>query len=392
MNVTLIGFIVVFIVCLLGVGIYLKRRREASFEEIVDALGLEVTAFGKAEGRREGRGCRMEYRPGGRRRPSWLHLRLDTSFSNLPEATFRREGWFDRIGKVLGLSREHQAGRDAFDETIYVEGDREELESLIADPELRKTIRETVKGEAHSLYFEAGRIGVKIKNPFGLTGSVDATTIQKALDALGAAADALAGAMEDVPKTRPTPASVPGKTGEKRNRVGGLLMVGTVVSFIVGIGLLFVVDGYPLFTADLFWQGVKVGGILAGLYGAMLFVVNRRRATSTSHRTFLISTLFVLVGLPLTVYGTLVLANVFLDPNPPAWIPARVDDIDYDDGQYTAELRATFSDVRGRPEVAISDRAAERLEDGDLVRLKVGPGYLDEPWVAELRPSEKPTD
>lgn len=169
-------------------------------------------------------------------------------------------------------------------------------------------------------------------------------------------------------------------------------MVGAVVSFILGVALLFAADFYPLFTADLFWQGMRVGGVLAGLYVAVLFVVNRRRASSTSHRRFLFSSLFVLVGLPLTVYGTLVLANVFLDSGPPTWVPARVEDIDHDDGQYTAELRATFRDVRGRPEVDISDRTAERLEHGELVRLKVGPGYLDEPWVAELRPNGGPAD
>lgn len=204
MNLTLIGFIVVFIVCLLGVGIYLKRRREASFDEIADALGLTVTGSGEAEGRREDRACRMEYRPGGRRSPSWLHLRLESDNPDLPEATFRSEGWFDRLGKFLGLSREHQAGRDAFDETIYVEGDREELEYLIADRELRRAILRAVEGPAHSLFFESGRIGVKIKNPFGLTGSVDAATMRRSLEALGG--------------TRPRPWARPWRTSPKPGR------------------------------------------------------------------------------------------------------------------------------------------------------------------------------
>lgn len=385
MDMVFVAALAAFFALMIAYAIYWHRRRRGSFEKIADSLSLELTSSREAEGRWEGRDCRLEYRAGGRRSPSWLYLRLDIDVSDLPAATFRQEGFFDRIGKALGVSREHQAGEGTFDESIYVEGDREELEYLITDPELRRAIREAVEGVAHSLILEHGTVNLKIKNPFGLTGSTDAAGVREGLRTLGDATDALTEAVEKVPEAPPTSASVTGRTGEDRDLTGGLLMLGAVLFLIAGGIMLVVAEGYPLFTASIFWQALKVGGLLGVLYAALLFVVNRRGPTSTSHRTFLIATVCSLIGLPLTVYGILALTNVFLDPNPPTWIPARIEEIDYDDGQYTAELHASFNGVQGRPEVDVSDRVAEQLREVRVVHLQVGPGYWEEPWVAELR-------
>jgi len=267
-----------------------------------------------------------------------------------------------------------------------VEGDPERLQYLIADPALRRAVLEAMEDPVHSVFLEDGAVGLKIKNPFALTRSLDTGRVEALLRKLRAVLEALGPALEDVPDAPPAGSVSPGATGEdERDLASGLLMGGSLLFLILGGALLFTAGYYPPFTSEFLWQGLQGGGLLAVLYVALTYVVNRRNPTATSHQSFLLVVLVTLLGLPLTVYGLLTVSNGVLDSSPTAWIPARVEEIDYDDGQYSVELRAEFNGVRGYPELEISDRTARRLESGQRVNLRVAPGYWGVPWVAELR-------
>lgn len=384
----LVGAFVLFIG---GIIVYQYRRRSSAFEAYADRLGLQVESSTEASGQWRGLDCRISYDPGGKNSPGLLYLHLESGLpEGLPEVTFRRENFFDRIGKFLELSREYQAGESEFDEAIYVEGDRERLQYLIRDQKLRRVVRSIVSEKRRSLIIEDDRIALKIKSPFGLFRSTGADDVERDFQTLKKVLEALKAARDDLPAAPSSSPPLPTNTTDQRGMLPTLVTVGIpLLLFVGGTGLFFLADQYPTFTYRLIWDGLQISGVLALVYLAVMFVINRNRPSSSSHRLFYLGAVFLVIGLPLAICSALVFTNAYWDRESPDWVPAYVVEVVYDDGQYTAGFRASFNGVTGHPEIDVSDATAKRLRERVRARkpaqLKVSPGYWEEPWVVDLR-------
>ncbi|MGB0283347.1 MAG: hypothetical protein ACPGAE_14340, partial [Neptuniibacter sp.] len=93
---------------------------------------------------------------------------LGVEGANGYDYTFKKEGWFDRLCKSLGLIVEHQVGNDKFDELVFIVSDNNQLHrQLSQNPAISQLVLEIFGAvDNYTFYVEqirhnSGRIWVK---------------------------------------------------------------------------------------------------------------------------------------------------------------------------------------------------------------------------------------
>ena len=272
-------------------GIFSFRRNVLGFEDgIIKADGRQVQLY---------------YHSGSKNNPSRLELSLIGDF--YAQAVFRKETGVDRFGKDIGLNQEAQLYDPAFDSEVYVEcEDQDFVRQCLGSSALKQRLKELLN--EFSQVEIAGSKCRLFKTPCSDTSRFTPDHLTDAAVFLVAFADG-------IPRPQPGQASATPLTDECR-KSSGLLAAPGIIAIIAGFVL--IVWGFASFTplepGQIFLLALKIGAVLLILF--MLYAYDQVKGLSNA-LTLLAGAFFAaLVGIPLLLWGGLMVVNGSQDVSP----------------------------------------------------------------------------
>jgi hypothetical protein len=287
--------------------------------------------------------------------------------------TLRFESKLDRIGKWLRINRETQTGDPSFDDRVYLESEAPDalvLAALVDRGTRAGVVACLTLGCASLTLDDAGYLGAEI----ALTNeaSVAPESIATVLDTLAATA-------EGIPPLQ--------GRGHHRSRVGvipTIAVLGTLLSW----PLFYLVDWIwePL-GSDLYATAMLGGLLLWVLLLPILFITLRGR--SVSLRDFLMSAIFLALGLPLGGADLLLTLNGLLDSSAPSAHVTQVKKRRHTTGRNSSSHVTLDSWHEGEQtiEIKIGDSLYDELPPGQAVTVMTRRGFLGWERITAITPS-----
>ena len=287
--------------------------------------------------------------------------------------TLRFESKLDRIGKWLRINRETQTGDPAFDDRVYLESEAPDalvLAALVDRGTRAGVVACLTLGCASLTLDDQGYLGAEV----ALTNeaSVAPESITTVLDTLAATA-------EGIPPLQ--------GRGHHRSRVGvipTIAVLGTLLSW----PLFYLVDWLwePL-GSDLYETALLGGLALWVLLLPILFITLRGR--SVSLRDFLMSAIFLALGLPLGGADLLLTLNGLLDRSAPSAHVTQVRSRRRTTGKNSSNHVKLDSWHEGEQtvEIKIGDSLYDELPQGQAVTVTTRRGYLGWERITAIVPS-----
>ncbi|MCB0272926.1 MAG: hypothetical protein KDD46_07920 [Bdellovibrionales bacterium] len=289
---------------------------------------------------------------------------------------FTKESWFDRLMKSLGIAIEIQSGNSRFDQHVYVASDsRSFMQKVCYTPEVQALITQLfINHEAK--YISSNGKTIKIN----FSGDVQNNTrlMEKFVELFLHIAKI---------KIR-SPYSF--DSFAVKALVLESLVWSTAVYSIMGfIEFTFHPEDIHLHEYSLFIQGLFTGMIIA--IALIMFVIILMRGSSRGHRLILESILLLLFSLPFGGYNIVSDLNTKLDRAAPVIEEAMV----------INHYKRLHRGRRGRKyftyhiqidqfktqdiynldrDIKITSDDFTRVQNGDTVKIEIGPGWLKHPW------------
>lgn len=309
-----------------------------------------------------------EYNVGTRNSPPKFEVRISSpAFASF---AIRRENWFDRLGKFLGLALEIHTGDAKFDETYYVESDAPRItETQLGDERVREAMASILSLGFTSVSHRDQQLIAQWK-PFQPKAAFTQAIHQNAAGALALLNRSLVHAPFDAQSE--TAARVRRESIRKTSMIVAIAIAVTgVISVVLGMNIYQPVEELRFLAYSLRYATPALIVALAATFKAFA-------GTSTGHRDATKCGGLLFVGLPCLVFGTLMFFNARHDNGLPtersalvaqkrserrgksngrryyARVYSWVDPQDYE--QFSLNQREYDSIVPGRTELIIKTR------------------------------------
>jgi hypothetical protein len=300
-------FILFSVVAVIAVASKLQAMRLSGAFNGIFSFRRNVLGFEDGIIKADGRQVQLYYHSGSKNNPSRLELSLIGDFC--AQAVFRKETGLDRFGKEIGLNQEAQVYDPNFDSEVYVEcEDQDFVRQCLGSSALKQRLKELLN--EFSQIEIAGSKCRLFKTPC-------ADTSRFTPDYLMDAAIFLAAFADGIPRPQPGQATATPLTDECRKSSGFLAAPG-IIALIAGFAL--IVWGFagftPLEAGQIFLLALKIGAVLFILF--MMYVYDQVKGLSNA-LTLLAGAFFsALVGIPLLLWGGLMVVNGSQDVSSPS--------------------------------------------------------------------------
>ncbi|HOI72508.1 MAG TPA: hypothetical protein PLO63_00055 [Syntrophales bacterium] len=392
---TLIGAglgIFIGVAILLGFLFFYRRKRSGSrqaFRALAEKLHGRVT--GKSlfsgdlmEGLHGGIPFTCRYFMGSKNAPPSLTIQIKTPCP--ARLTIRKEAWYDRFAKQIGLVDEIRTGDPSFDKAYFFDTDRGDLFlSYLADPSRRQKIDQlfTLSLPVREIVFDKKK-GVRIVlSPFRGDNFASVPADQY-LDGLVSLSVGLAEA--GLPLSY-GPSLFPDAPRPPVSSAGlvlifsllGILILGGAVS--LGVGL----SEYEPLGNRLILNALAVSAPAALVFLYLVFRWIRGR--SSSHRFFLFVLILSLAGFPLALTGGAVVTNGYLDQGTETTREVPVTD------RYVTKSKESLTYYLAFPSwqhpgetdrLSVTADVFRTVRPGDRIVVRTKPGFWQEEWIAGI--------
>lgn len=297
----------------------------------------------------------------------------------------KREAWYDRLGKALGLSEEHQTGNPVFDELVYIVSDDRQLQQQVTgNAELVATViklfalADDYHGKMQELRCNSGRLWIKIGAGKGFA--------EERIDELAAHAGQL---LQKCAAQLPPPEPAPGRWRDPFVLKAALLLALSSGLAFNGIAHLvrlnwssipYTVDEQQLFTHALLCGAV----VVAVLIVAAIVLLGR------SARTHLVLIELCTIGL----FGATTTAgielrdmNMELDSSRAVEYRVQVSDKHVSRSRRSTRYQLCLQDWNGSGEkqhLRVSHALYDQTAIGATMLVRQKDGYFHYRWVASI--------
>jgi hypothetical protein len=299
--------------------------------------------------------------------------------------TIRREAWYDRLARRIGLVAEFQTGDPLFDKSYFFDTDRDD----VFLPYLSEASRRQQIDALYNMGFPVREITFRRKDLrivlSPLHGdAIAAVPVEKYLEEL-------LNLSTGIPSSGYAALySTPLSSANRRSPLPrfvlaliflllGLLIVGGAVA--LGFGM----NQYEPLGNRLIQRALAFSAPVALVFLCIVFRWIRGR--SSSHRIFLFILIFSVIGFPIAFTGGAVTTNGYLDQGIETSREVLVVDRSYTRNKNTHTYYLSFPSWQrpgeiDRLSVSVDFFRAVRQGDGIIIRTK--PGYWQEEWIAGI--------
>ena len=376
MEQALIAFILLILLLAAGYFIYsLYRKSRRRVVTLAASLGLEDIKSGVTyEAEANGQKYFYKYFSGSKNNPSYFKVWIDCQ----SRGSFRvgKETGFDRFFKNLGIAVEIQTGDNQFDKDYYINTDTVAFtRACFSSPERRQVVNELFNLNFREIQHDGKHMEAKI-SPFKFNESFDKSSIESAVKHLVAFSRELP---EDYYEPR-----VVGTPAWKFKR--GLIYAVSITSLAAGAGFLIWgnISFPPLDKLDILKESLEqsIPAVILFIVASIMLLKGR----SSSHKDFLFTLGFALVGFPMTGYSGTIVVNGFFDRAPVSRHETMVIGKRYTTSKnshtYFLKLRS-WRENRAHEELTVTKRVYDKAAAGDtIMKVTTRPGYLGYEWVA----------
>jgi hypothetical protein len=363
-------------------------RSRAALQELADRLHGRITrrsmlAGDVLEGLRGDTSFSCRYFLGSRNTPP--NLTILTKTSSPAKLTIRREAWYDRFAKRIGLVAEIQTGDPSFDRDYFFDTDGAD----VFLPYLSEAARRRQIDSLFNLGFPVreitfGRKDLRIVLSPLKGEAIASVPVETYLDGLLNLPGGLPPAGASAAYGR---SLFPGAPRPPLAHAGlvllfcflGLLILGGAVS--LGIGL----SQYEPLGNRLVLNTLALSAPVALLFLGLAFRWIRGR--SSSHRIFIPVLLLSLVGFPLAFTGAAVMTNGSLDQGVETSRKVPVVDRSYVQNKNSRTYYVAFPSWQ-RPDrtdrLSVPVRFFREVRQGDIIVVRTRPGFWQEEWIAGI--------
>ncbi len=300
--------------------------------------------------------------------------------------TIRKEAWYDRFAKRIGLVAEIRTGDPSFDKTYFFDTDRGDLFlSYLAEPSRKQKIDHlfTLALPVREIVFDQKK-GLRIVlSPFRGNDFASVPADQY-LDGLVSLSVGLAEAglplshgtslFPDAPRPPVSSASL-----VLIFSLVGILILGGAVSLGVGF------SEYEPLGNRLILNALAVSAPVALVFLYLIFRWIRGR--SSSHRIFLFALILSLAGFPLALTGGAVVTNGYLDQGTEAARVVPVTDRYITKSKDSRTYYLAFPSWQHPGEtdrLSVTADLFRTVRPGDRIVVRTKPGFWQEEWIAGI--------
>lgn len=300
--------------------------------------------------------------------------------------SIKKEKWWDRLFKTVGISVEHQVDAKEFDREFYLLLDNESLCNLFSESfELQDLVEETNEScKAHKIKFKKlhcrhGRIWLDLV-PEKKSERPDISVIAKVLvPGLDRISEILKDKQDLVLDKKNDPFIL--KAIVILAISTGLAVNACIQLFrIAFIEVPFIVDNGPLFYASLPYGLAIIGTLII----VTLILLGR---TARTHLVLIELILIGSFGAISTSYLSLRDINIDLDVSPPEYYPVTVYNKRISRSKNSTSYYLKIDDWNnksGRKEIKVSSDIYDRFSKNQIARIVQMHGYLGHLWVADV--------
>jgi len=307
-----------------------------------------------------------------------IMLRVGMDTNSELDFEFKREGWYDRLAKRIGIADEPQVGNPVFDDEVYVIADEPRVAAFLAQDQalllrMRSLVCAATRGfEFRRLVCRRGQLWVMLKPSGGIAD--ESGEINWALAELEALSNALP--------------AVPGYGQRAFDR--RFMITAVLFGLSAGLALNAIVQGFRLlmihfpFTVDdgrLWTLSLLLGAVIVcALLFAALVLLGRSARLHLLMAEILLYGGFGGVG---TAFIELRDFNMEVDPGPPTLLSAQVTGKHKHTGKSTRYyLEVSDWNGTGRTQsIQVDYSTYAGFSTGDALQVRQWPGALHVRWV-----------
>jgi len=389
-----------FFPLILGIGVLIvvlafyrrkRKRTRRAMEELarsVDAVLSQSSLIGGDifEGRHNGIPFSCRYFPGSKNSPPSLTVR-----AGIPcpaKLTIRREAWYDRFARRIGLMAELQTGDPVFDQAYFLDTDRGDI--------ILSYFSEEKKRRAVDALFNLGYPVRKI-----VFGKADVQIVLASFPPDAVAAFPLVRCLDEAQNLTGEQTSAgyaasfnrqlfPGNPRRPISR-GLLVLLFIINGFLIPAGAFLLAYGMgehePL-GSRLIINALSLSVAAALFYLAVVFRWIRGR--SSSHRHYLMILILSVIGFPLALTGGAVATNGIFDQGTETAHRVPISNLYYHQNKSSRTYYVAFPSWQrsGSTEhIAIPDNLYRVLKPTGEIIIKTKPGYWREEWIVGIEPA-----
>lgn len=388
--------VILGIAVLLGVLLFYRRklgRTRSAMEELAHSVNGVLSRRSMfsgdiLDGRHNGIPFSCRYFPGSKNSPPSLTIQM--GIPSPAKLIIRREAWYDRFAKRIGLVAELQTGDPVFDQAYFLETDRGDI---ILPYFAQETKRRSVDALSHMGYpvqkIVFGKDGLRIVfapfPPDAIASFPLAQCLSEAQNLSGEQSSAGYAASFDR-------RLFPGNPRQPISR-GILTLLFILNGFLIPAGAFLLAYGMsehePL-GHHLIVNALSLSVVAVLFY--LLIVFRWIRGRSSSHRYYLIILILSFLGFPLALTGGAVATNGIFDQGKETSRSVQVSNLYYHQSKNSRTYYVAFPSWQrpGETEnVSIPDNLYRVLKPTSEIIIKTKPGYWREEWIAGMEPSSK---
>jgi hypothetical protein len=320
---------------------------------------------------------------GSKNSPPSLTMQIKTSAP--ARLTIRREAWYDRFARRIGLVEELRTGDPAFDAAYFFDTEREDIyQSYLSEEAKRRRIDALFGLDFPVREIVIGKKDLRIILAPLEGDAIARVPVEKYLEGL---ADLSAG----IPASGyAVPYGAPFSSARPRTpipRAGLVLLFAFLGLLIAGGGIAL---GCGMHTYEPLGNSLILQALALSFPSVLVFLVlafRWIRGRSSSHRFFLIVLILSLIGFPVVFTGGAVFTNGYLDEGGETLRRVPVAERYYRQNKNQRTYYVTFPSWQhpgetDRLSVPAAFFRAVRPGDGIVIRTK--PGFWQEEWIAGI--------
>ncbi len=318
---------------------------------------------------------------------SYMQLGCITNSNSKIDFSIKPETKLDKLFKLIGISVEHQVGKDAFDKAIYIISDHSTICNVLSKSnalqnEILGLIDACKKHELkfHGMHIHNQRIWVKV-SPLSKKNIPNIQVIAKdIIPQLTLISDLLLASLSHVESSMRDPFYF---------RAGLFLAVSTGMAVMGGLHIFTLVmlkEPFILEVNKLFTMSLVLGSLIIGILTLMMIAFLGRSA-----RTHLVLIELMTIGYFGAISSTLTLArdiNIEWDSSSPKKYVVQVHNKTISRGRRSTTYYVHVDDWTGRKHqkrISISGSKYRSFNIGDKLEIDQHDGYLGIKWVNEIK-------
>jgi len=386
-----------FAVTLVSIGVLVGflvyyRRKMAGIRRALQELALRLHArpgrkslfLGDLiEGNHGGIPFVCRYFPGSKNNPPSLTIQLNTS--SPARLTIRREAWYDRFARRIGLVGEMQTGDPAFDGAYFLDTEREDIyQSLLSADAKRRQIEALFGLEFPVREIVFGKKDLRVVLSPLKGDAIARVPVEEYLEGLASLSTEIPASGYAVPYSAPFS---PARPRTPISRAGLVLLFASLGLLIAGGA---VALGWGMHAYEPLGNGLVLRALAVSAPCALVFLVlafRWIRGRSSSHRYFLIVLVLSLIGFPVAFAGGAVLTNGFLDAGgeTPRQVPVTERYYRQDKNHRTYYVAFPSWQRPGETDrLSVDADLFRTVQPGSKIVIRTRPGYWNEEWIAGI--------